>query len=151
MRVIIGAQVYLLIVYHDEDLPRLAILGDAAVLRPPVPAAELPMVNFGRAHQHQFVHVDGLVGVGEVSEHLEAVALLLEAKVLLYRLVESLRHLDLVLAEQLSSLLYLLESRDNVPIYGAVRCGSGLLVGTNLSFLHMEGHEQRLCPRLVLL
>ena len=63
MRVIICAEIDLLIIDHDQYLPRLAILGDSSVLRPSVSAAEFAMVNFLSAHYHVLVHFDVFLGV----------------------------------------------------------------------------------------
>jgi hypothetical protein len=40
------AKVNLLAVYHDEYLPRLAVLGDTSIERASVPIAEPPVVHF---------------------------------------------------------------------------------------------------------
>ena len=50
MWIVICAEVYFLVIYHDKDLPGLPVSGDSSELRPSVPATEFTMVNFWSTH-----------------------------------------------------------------------------------------------------
>jgi len=93
LRTLCRAEVNLLTVYHDKDLPRLAILGDTSIERASVAIAEPAVVDLASTCQNDFVHTEMKVRVRQVTEHLQPIALLLRRVVALNRRIKSRGHL----------------------------------------------------------
>ena len=71
-----AAQVNLLAINHDENLPGLAVLGHTTVEGAPVAVAEPAMVDLASAHKNLIVHFNIFGWVREVGKHFQPVALL---------------------------------------------------------------------------
>ena len=93
LRTLCRAEVNLLTVYHDEYLPRLAVLGDTSIERASVAIAEPPVVDLASTSQKDIVHTEMKIRVRQVCEHLQPIALLLWRVVTLNRRIKSRRHL----------------------------------------------------------
>lgn len=61
--VLCSTQVYLFIVDHDQNLPSLTISGHTSEERSPISIAELTVVDFPGADNHQFVHANIFFGI----------------------------------------------------------------------------------------
>ena len=93
LRTLCRAKVNLFTVYHDEYLPRLAILGDTSIERASVTITEPPVVDLASTSQNDFVHTEWMVRVRQVCEHLQPIALLPWRVVTFYRRIKNIGYL----------------------------------------------------------
>jgi hypothetical protein len=116
VRVICSAKVYLLWVYHYQNLPRLSISWDSSVYWTSVFIMKFSMMNFLGSPQNWVAHLEVFFWIVQMIKQCHPIFPLFERELLFNFLVKKLGNHWIIILENLPPLLYILKRLKNINI-----------------------------------